>query len=53
MFSQAATDYIRKLFWDVVKERKETGQSNDKDLVNRLLKLKDNLKLPAEAGSSK
>lgn len=51
LFSQAATDYIKKLFWDVVKERKQTGESNDKDLVNHLLKLKKNLKLPAASGT--
>lgn len=53
LFSQAATDYIKKLFWEVVDERKQTGQTNEKDLVNHLLKLKENLKLPAETGTSK
>nr|DAB41794.1 TPA_inf: cytochrome P450 CYP332A39 [Operophtera brumata] len=51
LFSQPATEYIKKLFWDVVKERKQAGQTNDKDLVNHLLKLKDNLKLPADSGT--
>lgn len=53
LFSQAATDYIKKLFWEVVEKRKQIGETNDKDLVNHLLKLKDNLKLPAESGTGK
>lgn len=52
-FSKEATDYVKKLFWDVVNERKKTGLTNDTDLVNLLLKLKDNLKLPAESGTGK
>ncbi|XP_026725871.1 cytochrome P450 6k1-like [Trichoplusia ni] len=50
-FSERATNYIRKLFYDVVERRKGTGQSSESDLVNQLLKLKDNLKLPAEPDS--
>ncbi|XP_026725872.1 cytochrome P450 6k1-like [Trichoplusia ni] len=50
-FSKEATEYVKKLFWDVVNERKKTGLTNDTDLVNLLLKLKDNLKLPAESGT--
>ncbi|XP_048004379.1 cytochrome P450 6k1-like [Leguminivora glycinivorella] len=50
-FSGGATEYIRKLFWGVVAERNKTGVSSDKDLVNHLLKLKENVKLPAESGS--
>ncbi|CAH0600633.1 unnamed protein product [Chrysodeixis includens] len=50
-FSKEATDYVKKLFWDVVEERKRTGLTNDTDLVNLLLKLKANLKLPAESGT--
>ncbi|XP_073941945.1 cytochrome P450 6k1-like [Choristoneura fumiferana] len=50
-FSDGATEYIRKLFWNVVEERKKTGISSDKDLVNHLLRLKENVKLPAESGS--
>ncbi|XP_063633244.1 cytochrome P450 6k1-like [Cydia splendana] len=50
-FSGGATEYIRKLFWSVVDERNKTGVSSDKDLVNHLLKLKENVKLPAESGS--
>lgn len=52
-FSERATNYIRKLFYDVVERRKGTGQSSESDLVNQLLKLKDNLKLPAEPDSRK
>ncbi|XP_013144330.1 PREDICTED: cytochrome P450 6k1-like [Papilio polytes] len=50
-FSDAATDYIKKIFWNVAKERKNSGYDNHKDLVNHLLKLRDNLKLPADSGS--
>nr|DAB41815.1 TPA_inf: cytochrome P450 CYP332A45 [Phoebis sennae] len=50
-FSVGASDYIKEIFWNVVNERKSKGTSNDRDLVNHLLKLKDNLKLPADAGS--
>ncbi|XP_050553196.1 cytochrome P450 6l1 [Spodoptera frugiperda] len=46
-FSQPATEHIKKLFNEVVAQRKKTGETNDKDLVNHLLKLKANLKLPA------
>ncbi|XP_026725870.1 cytochrome P450 6k1-like [Trichoplusia ni] len=51
LFSQEGTDYVRKLFWNVAGERRKTGKSSDKDLVNHLLKLKDNLKLPAGSGA--
>nr|DAB41789.1 TPA_inf: cytochrome P450 CYP332A31 [Mamestra configurata] len=50
-FSQPATEYIRKLFTEVATERQKSGQTNDKDLVNHLLKLKANLKLPAGSDS--
>nr|AWH61658.1 cytochrome P450 [Helicoverpa armigera] len=50
-FSQPATDYVKKLFEEVVAERKKTGESSDKDLVNHLLKVKSNLKLPAGSDS--
>nr|DAB41787.1 TPA_inf: cytochrome P450 CYP332A1 [Heliothis virescens] len=50
-FSQPATDYIKKLFEEVVAERQKTGQSSDKDLVNHLLKVKTSLKLPANSDS--
>ncbi|XP_038209526.1 cytochrome P450 6k1-like [Zerene cesonia] len=52
-FSVNASDYIKEIFWNVVNERKSKGTSSDKDLVNHLLKLKENLKLPADAGTSK
>nr|DAB41795.1 TPA_inf: cytochrome P450 CYP332A42 [Calycopis cecrops] len=45
-FSETATDYIKKLFWDVASQRKDTRSATDKDLVNHLLQLKENLKLP-------
>ncbi|XP_041974729.1 cytochrome P450 6k1-like [Aricia agestis] len=45
-FSEAATDFIKKMFWSVVDERKDVRNPNDKDLVNHLLQLKENLKLP-------
>ncbi|CAF4781552.1 unnamed protein product [Pieris macdunnoughi] len=48
-FSAPASEYIKKIFWNVAEERKCKGTSNDKDLVNHLLKLKDNLKLPANS----
>lgn len=47
-FSQPATEYIMRLFRTVVDERKKTNQNTDKDLVNHLLKLKENLKLGAD-----
>ncbi|KAI5642504.1 cytochrome p450 domain-containing protein [Phthorimaea operculella] len=50
-FSEGATEYVKRLFWNVVEERKNSKTTNDKDLVNHLLKLKENLKLPAEADS--
>nr|DAB41820.1 TPA_inf: cytochrome P450 CYP332A13 [Depressaria pastinacella] len=50
-FSAAATEYIKKLFWDVVENRKNTEKTNSKDLVNHLLKLKENFKLPADVNS--
>ncbi|KAJ2946515.1 hypothetical protein O0L34_g12567 [Tuta absoluta] len=50
-FSEAATEYIKKLFWNVVQERQNSKTTNDRDLVNHLLKLKHNLKLPAETDS--
>ncbi|XP_072936245.1 cytochrome P450 6k1-like [Epargyreus clarus] len=50
-FSTNATEYIKKIFWDVVNDRNKVGKSSDKDLVNHLLKLKENLKLPADSGS--
>nr|DAB41785.1 TPA_inf: cytochrome P450 CYP332A12 [Heliconius hecale] len=51
-FSAAASDYIKKLFWDVVEKRKNTDQSKDKDLVNHLFKLRDSIKLP-DSGDAK
>lgn len=48
-FSAPASEYIKKIFWNVAEERKCKGTGNDKDLVNHLLKLKDNLKLPANS----
>ncbi|CAK1599619.1 unnamed protein product [Parnassius mnemosyne] len=50
-FSRAATDYIKKIFWSVAEGREKKQKSNYKDLVEHLLKLKENLKLPAESGS--
>ncbi|XP_045507718.1 cytochrome P450 6k1-like [Colias croceus] len=50
-FSVGASNYIKEIFWNVVNERKSKGTSSDKDLVNHLLKLKENLKLPANAGT--
>ncbi|XP_068628698.1 cytochrome P450 6k1-like [Battus philenor] len=50
-FSEGASNYIKKIFWEVVGERQKDQSSNNKDLVNHLLKLKQNLKLPAESGS--
>ncbi|XP_045760427.1 cytochrome P450 6k1-like [Maniola jurtina] len=50
-FSAGATEYVKMLFWNVVEERKKAKNENYKDLVNHLLKLKENLKLPADAGS--
>nr|DAB41797.1 TPA_inf: cytochrome P450 CYP332A44 [Calephelis nemesis] len=50
-FSEAASDYIKKMFYNIANERKQMGQSNDKDLVNHLLKLKENLRLPADSSS--
>ncbi|CAH2068447.1 unnamed protein product, partial [Iphiclides podalirius] len=50
-FSKAATEFIKKIFWNVVGEREKNNISNNKDLVNQLLKIKENMKLPAESGS--
>nr|DAB41775.1 TPA_inf: cytochrome P450 CYP332A38 [Lerema accius] len=52
-FSASATEFVKKIFWNVVNERKkmQAGNSDNKDLVNHLLKLKDNFKIPAESGS--
>nr|ADE05587.1 cytochrome P450 332A4 [Manduca sexta] len=50
-FSDPATDYVKKLFWDTVNERKAAGKLSDKDLVHHLLQMKQNLKLPADADS--
>lgn len=53
-FSKPATDYIKKMFKEVVSKRENSNQSSDeKDLVNHLLKLKANLKLPAGSDSGK
>ena len=53
-FSQPASEYIKKLFTEVVAERQQTGKNSDsRDLVNHLLKLKANLKLPAGSDSRK
>ncbi|KAJ0181076.1 hypothetical protein K1T71_003161 [Dendrolimus kikuchii] len=51
LFSAPASEYIKKIFWKVVNERNVTGETNDKDLVNLLLKLKADLKLPVDANS--
>ncbi|VVD04808.1 unnamed protein product [Leptidea sinapis] len=48
LFSAEANEYIKEIFWNVVNERKTTGKTTDKDLVNHLLKLKENLKLPVD-----
>nr|AXB26392.1 CYP332A21 [Hebomoia glaucippe] len=50
-FSSGASEYIKKIFWNVVNERKSKGTTNDKDLVNHLLKLKENLKLPSDSNT--
>ncbi|XP_050352237.1 cytochrome P450 6k1-like [Nymphalis io] len=50
-FSGAATDYIKNIFWNVAKKRKESKTKNEEDLVNLLLKLKDKLKVSDEPGS--
>ncbi|CAH2100102.1 unnamed protein product [Euphydryas editha] len=50
-FSAAATEYIKNLFWSVAKERNITRSSNDKDLLNLLIKLKEKLKDSVEPGS--
>ncbi|CAK1599620.1 unnamed protein product [Parnassius mnemosyne] len=52
-FSRAATDYIKKIFWSVAEGREKNQKSNYKDLVEHLLKLKENLKLPADSESGK
>ncbi|CAB3237063.1 unnamed protein product [Arctia plantaginis] len=46
-FSAPATEYVKKLFWGVVEDRQKTGKTDDNDLVNMLLNLKKNLRLPA------
>ncbi|CAH2233755.1 jg3617 [Pararge aegeria aegeria] len=50
-FSEEATEYIKKLFWKVVEERNKAKNANYKDLVNHLLSLKENVKLPVDASS--
>nr|DAB41791.1 TPA_inf: cytochrome P450 CYP332A33 [Melitaea cinxia] len=50
-FSAAATEYIKNLFWNVVKERNITKSSKEKDLLNLLIKLKEKLKDSVEPGS--
>lgn len=52
-FSAPATAYIRQLFWSVAKQRQKLSQPNDKDLLNHLMKLKENLKLPVDTDTSK
>lgn len=50
-FSGQASEYIKKIFRNIADERKSKSTKSDKDLVNHLLKLKENLKLPADANS--
>ncbi|XP_075986809.1 cytochrome P450 6k1-like [Anticarsia gemmatalis] len=50
-FSEPATNYVKKLFWDVVEERKKTNNPSNQDLLHLMLQLKENLKLPV--GSDK
>ncbi|XP_023944126.2 cytochrome P450 6k1-like [Bicyclus anynana] len=50
-FSKPATEYVKKLFFNVVEERKKVKNATYKDLVSHLLQLKENVKLPADAGS--
>ncbi|XP_049887196.1 cytochrome P450 6k1-like [Pectinophora gossypiella] len=50
-FSGPATEYVKQLFWNVVKERENSKTTEHKDLVQLLLKMKETMKLPAEAGS--
>lgn len=52
-FSPEATEYIKRIFWSVVNERKKKGKSSEKDLVNHLLKIKENMKLPSNGDPSK
>lgn len=47
-FSAQATNYVKKLFWTVVNERKNSGTNYDNDLVSLLMEMKENLRLPAE-----
>nr|AXB26395.1 CYP332A24 [Yponomeuta padella] len=47
-FSNKATEYARNMFWSVVNERKEKGQYEERDLVNRLLVMKENMTLPTD-----
>nr|ACZ97408.3 cytochrome P450 CYP332A3 [Zygaena filipendulae] len=46
-FSEVASQKIAQMFWDTVNERKKHGKTAYKDLVNHLLMLKENAKIPA------
>nr|DAB41778.1 TPA_inf: cytochrome P450 CYP332A4 [Danaus plexippus] len=49
LFSKAANDYIKQLYWKIVKDRQNHIKYDDSDLVNHLLKIKEQLELPPEA----
>ncbi|CAB3245292.1 unnamed protein product [Arctia plantaginis] len=51
-FSASATAYIKQLFWSVAEKRQKLLQPNDKDLLNHLMKLKENLKLPVDTDTT-
>ncbi|XP_046969988.1 cytochrome P450 6k1-like [Vanessa cardui] len=50
-FSAEATDYVKNIFWNVAKNRKEVETKNENDFVNLLLRLKNKLNDSAEPGS--
>ncbi|GBP51614.1 Cytochrome P450 6k1 [Eumeta japonica] len=48
-FSKPASEYIKKIFWNVADKRKDgEDHSNNKDLLNLMLKLKENTKIHGE-----
>lgn len=51
-FSGPATAIFKKMFWDVVKIRQEKGQTNDYDLVDYFLSLKDKFEAIGYKGKS-
>ncbi|XP_026484406.2 cytochrome P450 6k1-like [Vanessa tameamea] len=50
-FSAPATDYVKNIFWDIAKHRKEDDTKNENDFINILLKLKKKLNDSAEPDS--